>query len=138
MRLTEQIDALEALGRSPRDLLIAPRVLACMVALPLLTVFIIFCSMAGGYLAEASGGSMSWSQYQGEYLRPLRLGDILPAILKTVVFGYLIGVAGCYFGMTAQGGTEGVGRAATRAVVVSTFLVLVSNVLLVRAIQIWT
>jgi len=135
MRLTEQIDALEALGRSPLRLLVAPRVLACMLALPLLTIFIIFCSLAGGYAAEAAGGSMSWSQYRGEFLRPLRMGDILPAILKTVVFGYLIGVTGCYFGMAAQGGTEGVGQAATRAVVVSTLLVLASNVLLVRIIQ---
>lgn len=135
MRLTEQIDALEALGRSPLHLLIAPRVLACMIALPLLTVFIVFCSLAGGFLAEATGGTMSWSQFHGEFLRPLRMEDVLPAVLKTVVFGYLIGVTGCWFGVTAHGGTEGVGRAATRGVVVSTLLVLVSNVLIVRAIQ---
>jgi phospholipid/cholesterol/gamma-HCH transport system permease protein len=63
------------------------------------------------------------------------VAGVVPATLKTAVFGYLIGVTGCYFGMHAEGGTEGVGRAATRGVVVSIFLVLIANVLLVRAIQ---
>jgi phospholipid/cholesterol/gamma-HCH transport system permease protein len=137
MRLTEQLDALEVLGRSPLRLLVAPRVLACIVALPLLTAFIIYFAMAGGYAAEAMGGNLSWIQYRTESLRGLRLEDILPATLKTMVFGYLIGTTGCYLGMHATGGTEGVGRAATRSVVVSIFLVLASNVLLVRLIQIF-
>jgi phospholipid/cholesterol/gamma-HCH transport system permease protein len=135
MRLTEQIDALEMLGASPLRLLVAPRVLACMVALPLLTVFIAWCALAGSFAAEALGGGMSWTQYRTESLRGLRLADVVPATLKTVVFGYLIGVTGCWFGLTAAGGTEGVGRAATRGVVTSTFLVLASNVLLVRVLQ---
>jgi phospholipid/cholesterol/gamma-HCH transport system permease protein len=71
-------------------------------------------------------------------LRVLTLRRVIPAVLKTVVFGYWIGVTGCYFGMQARGGTEGVGRAATQGVVVSTFLVLASNVLLVRIIQLVT
>jgi phospholipid/cholesterol/gamma-HCH transport system permease protein len=135
MRLTEQIDAIEVLGLSPLHQLVAPRVLALMLTLPLLTVFIAYLAIAGSYAAEALGGSMSWVQYREACLRGLRLQDVIPATLKTVVFGYLIAVTGCYFGMTAQGGTEGVGRAATRGVVVSTLLVLASNVLLVRAIQ---
>jgi phospholipid/cholesterol/gamma-HCH transport system permease protein len=135
MRLTEQIDALEVLGRSPLHLLVAPRVLACMIALPLLTIFIAYCALGGSYAAEAVGGGMSWVQYRNECLRGLRLADVLPATLKTVVFGYLIGVTGCYCGMRASGGTEGVGRAATGGVVGSTFLVLASNVVLVRVIQ---
>jgi phospholipid/cholesterol/gamma-HCH transport system permease protein len=135
MRLTEQIDALEALGLSPLHLLVAPRVLACILALPLLTAFIIYFALAGSYAAEAVGGNLSWMQYRTESLRGLRLEDIVPATLKTMVFGYLIGTTGCYLGMNATGGTEGVGRAATRSVVVSTFLVLVVNVILVRLIQ---
>lgn len=135
MRLTEQMDALEVMGLSPLRELVAPRVLACMIALPLLTVFIAYLAVGSGYAAEAVGGSMTYAQYRNESLRVLSLSDVLPAVLKTVVFGYLIGVSGCYFGMTAHGGTEGVGRAATRGVVVSIFLVLVSNVLLVRLIQ---
>lgn len=135
MRLSEQIDALEVLGLSPLRLLVAPRVLACMLTLPLLTVEIDLLAILGSFGAEWLGGKMSWAQYTSECLRGLRLADIVPATLKTVVFGYLIGVTGCYYGMNAQGGTEGVGRAATGGVVVSIFLVVVSNVLLVQLIH---
>jgi phospholipid/cholesterol/gamma-HCH transport system permease protein len=136
MRLTEQIDALEVLGLSPLRMLVAPRVLACILALPLLTVFIDYLAILSGYLSElASGGNLSWTRYRSNVLQVLTLADAVPATLKTLVYGYLIGVTGCWFGMTAQGGTEGVGQAATRSVVVSIFLVLVSNVVLVRLIQ---
>lgn len=135
MRLTEQIDALEVLGVPPLRELVAPRVLACMLAMPLLTVFIAYLALSAGYLCELLGGSLSLRAYIAESLRLLTLRDSLTAVLKTVPFGFLIGVTGCYFGMTAQGGTEGVGNAATRSVVASIFLVLVSNVLLVRLIQ---
>jgi phospholipid/cholesterol/gamma-HCH transport system permease protein len=136
MRLTEQIDALEVLGVSPFRLLVAPRVLACMVALPLLTVFIDYLAIASGFLAESlSSGGLSLVQYRNEVLRVLTLRDVVPATLKTIVFGYLIGVTGCYCGLNAQGGTEGVGRAATRSVVLSIFLVLTADVILVRLIQ---
>jgi phospholipid/cholesterol/gamma-HCH transport system permease protein len=135
MRLTEQIDALEVLGLSPLKELVAPRVLACMLALPLLTVFVDYLALAGSFSAEALAGGMSWLEYRNACLSRLRLEDVLPATLKTVVFGYLIGVTGCFFGVHARGGTEGVGRAATRGVVWSLFLVAVSNVLLVRVIQ---
>ena len=139
MRLTEQIDAIEVLGLSPIRLLVAPRVLACMLTLPLLTVFISYLGILSGFLAEvASGGNLTWTQYHTACVRDLTLANVLPATLKTVAFGYLIGVTGCYFGMHATGGTEGVGRAATRSVVVSIFLVLVANVLLVRAIQLFS
>ncbi len=137
MKLTEQIDALEVLGLSALRQLVGPRVLACVLTLPLLTIFIAFLALAGSYGAEWLGGSMTARQYVNACLRSLQLKDVVPALLKTLVFGYLIGVTGCYFGMTAGGGTEGVGRAATRGVVLSTFMVLASNVLLVRLIQLW-
>jgi phospholipid/cholesterol/gamma-HCH transport system permease protein len=135
MRLTEQLDALEVLGISPLRQLIAPRVLACILALPLLTIFMIYIEIAGSYAAEAVGGSMGWTQYQASLLKNLHLHEAIPATLKTLVFGYFIGVTGCYCGVTADGGTEGVGRAATRGVVLSILLVLASNVLLVGLIQ---
>ena len=81
------------------------------------------------------GGSLSWTQYENDCLRGLTLGQAVPATLKTVVFGYLVGVTGCWQGMTADGGTEGVGQAATRGVVVSIFVVMVANVLLVQLIR---
>ena len=109
-----------------------------MLALPLLTVTFAFLAVLGGFVAESLGGKMGWVEYQTECLRGLNLNEVVPATLKTIVFGYLIGVTGCYFGMTAYGGTEGVGRAATNGVVLSTFLVVVSNVVLVKAIQVLT
>ncbi len=136
MQLTEQIDALEVLGQSPLRVLIAPRVFACMLTLPLLTLFIAYLAIGAGYFAEALGGTLSWTQYRSACLRVLTLHDAVPAVLKTVVFGYLIGISGCWFGMNAHGGTEGVGQAATRGVVVSIFLVLVADVLLVKLIQV--
>jgi phospholipid/cholesterol/gamma-HCH transport system permease protein len=136
MRLTEQLDALEVLGQSPMRELVGPRVLACMLTLPLLTVFVAVLSIGGSYLAEMLGGTLSWTQYQADCLRSLAPAKMVPATLKTVVFGYLVAVTGCYVGMTAEGGTEGVGRAATRGVVVSIFVVMVANVVLVKLIQV--
>lgn len=137
LRLTEQIDALEVLGQSPWRQLIAPRVLACCLALPLLTILIAYLALLSSLGAELLGGSLSAAQYRAEMLVSLELRDVVPAVLKTMVFGCLVGVTGCYFGMTAHGGTEGVGRAATRSVVVSTFAVVISDVLLVRIIQLF-
>jgi phospholipid/cholesterol/gamma-HCH transport system permease protein len=136
MRLTEQIDALEVLGLSPLQELVGPRVLACMLTLPLLTIFIAFTAISSSYLAEMLGGSLSWTQYRADVLRGLTEGKAVPATLKTIVFGFLVGSTGCYAGMNAGGGTEGVGQAATRGVVGSIFLVLLSNVLLVKIIQV--
>jgi phospholipid/cholesterol/gamma-HCH transport system permease protein len=138
MSLTEQIDALEAHGLSPMRELTAPRVLACMTALPLLTVFIAFTALTAGGLGEMLGGTLTIRQFFNECLRVLTLQDAIPATLKTVVFGWLIGSSGCYFGMNARGGAEGVGRAATAGVVASLFLVLVSDVALVKVIQVVT
>ncbi|HMC64034.1 MAG TPA: ABC transporter permease [Gemmataceae bacterium] len=135
MKLTEQLDALEVLGLSPMKQLVGPRVLACMITLPLLTVFIAYVAIGSSFLAEMLGGNLYWTQYQNDVLRGLEQAKAVPATLKTVVFGFLVAVTGCYQGMQAQGGTEGVGLAATRGVVVSTFLVLISNVVLVKLIQ---
>ncbi|MBI1918942.1 MAG: ABC transporter permease [Planctomycetes bacterium] len=135
MRLTEQIDALEMLGLSPLRELVGPRVLACMIALPLLTIFVAFAALGSGFLAELIAGSLTWTQYQTEILRPLRLRDVVPSLLKTVAFGFLVGVTGCHAGLEAEGGTEGVGRAATRGVVLSILLVMLADVLLVLITQ---
>jgi phospholipid/cholesterol/gamma-HCH transport system permease protein len=137
MTLTEQVDALAALGQHPVSYLAAPRVLACILALPLLTIGINYAAIGSAFLAESIGGSMTWSLFSRECVRVLALGQVTASILKTAVFGWAIGVSGCYFGLQAHGGTEGVGRAATRGVVVSVFLVLILDVILVRLSQMW-
>lgn len=135
MRLTEQIDALEAMGQSTLKHLIGPRIIACILTLPILTVFMAVLAIGGGYVAEMVTGSLTSLQYETNTWNGLRVEDAVPAMLKTTVFGFLTGVSGCYFGMKAHGGTEGVGEASTRGVELSTLLVLISNVLLVRIIQ---
>jgi phospholipid/cholesterol/gamma-HCH transport system permease protein len=136
MRLTEQLDALEVLGLSPLRELVAPRVVACMLSLPLLAVFIAYAALGAGYLGEAFGGSMTPTKYLKESLTLLSLRDAVPSLLKTIMFGFLIGVTGCYYGLTAHGGTEGLGRATTQAVVTSIFLVFIADVVLVLLTQI--
>lgn len=135
MKLTEQTDALEMLGHSPMREIVGPRVLALVLAMPLLTIFMDYCAVFGSFAAESATSGATWLQYRTASLDQLRFLDVILGTLKTTVFGFLIGVAGCFFGMSAGGGTEGVGRAATRGVVAATVSVVVSNVLLVKLIQ---
>jgi phospholipid/cholesterol/gamma-HCH transport system permease protein len=136
MRITEQIDAVEVLGLSAMRQLVGPRVLACMITLPLLTIFMAVLAIGGAYAAEMTAGTLTSLQYEQKTWEGLTLDDAVPAVLKTIAFGFLVGVSGCYFGMKAVGGTEGVGHAATRGVELATLLVLVANVLLVKLIQV--
>jgi len=138
MRLTEQIDALESMGLAPLTYLVGPRVLACMLALPMLTILVAFFALGSSTLVELVGGTRSWTQYQTAILNGLMQAPVVAATLKTIVFGLLIAVAGCWNGLHAPGGAEGVGIAATRGVVGATLLVLLSNVALVKVIQLFT
>jgi phospholipid/cholesterol/gamma-HCH transport system permease protein len=137
MRITEQIDALEVLGWSPLKRLVAPRILACMTALPLLATFIAATAILSGYFAEMFVGTLSPLLYEQRLWDELYLGETVASLAKTVVFGFMVGVSGCFFGMEATGGTESVGRAATLGVERSTLLVLIANVVLVKIIQTW-
>lgn len=135
MRLTEQIDALSMLGQSVGRRLVGPRVLACMLVLPLITVIINYLAVVGSYLAETFTSGMTWLSYSTACLSELQLSDAVPHTLKTMVFGFIIGTAGCYHGMQTTGGSEAVGTAATRGVVTATIGVLLADVFLVRLIQ---
>jgi phospholipid/cholesterol/gamma-HCH transport system permease protein len=135
MKQTEQIDALMLLGLSPMRVLMAPRIIACVITLPILTIFTAYLAIYSGFLTESLTGSMSFSQYQNEVLRVLTLRESLPALGKTIFFGLAIGISGCFHGNETEGGTEGVGKAATKGVVSSIVSVLVLNVFLVKTIQ---
>lgn len=136
MRVGEQVEALELLGVSPLRRLVGPRVLACVLAAPMLHALIAALAVGSGYVAEIVAGQTTWLKYQTAVLQELRLADVLPAGLKTLVFGALVGATGCYRGLTADGGSEGVGRAATDSVVACVLLVLGADVLLVGLIQV--
>jgi phospholipid/cholesterol/gamma-HCH transport system permease protein len=138
MRVSEQIDAIELLGVSPVRRLVGPRVVACVLAVPLLHILIAVTALGSGYLAESVAGSPSYLKYNTAALRELTLDDVIPAGLKTLAFGLVVGVTGCFIGMFPRAGAEGaegVGRAATDSVVACSLLVLLADVLLVVLIK---
>jgi phospholipid/cholesterol/gamma-HCH transport system permease protein len=135
MNLTEEVDALAVLGAPVVPTLVGPRVLACTLAVPLLTIVIDASALFGGLVAELAAGSLSSQVYWRQVPAFLRLSDVIPATLKTAVFGMVIGLVGCWTGLNADRSTEAVGRAATRGVVRSMLAVFAVNVVLVPAIQ---
>jgi phospholipid/cholesterol/gamma-HCH transport system permease protein len=134
MRVTEQIDALEASAVDSFRYLVVTRVAACVIAVPILTTVMNFSGILGGYLAESAATGMSLRLYFDRAFSLVDMTDYIPATLKTVVFGFIIATISAYLGFTTESGTEGVGRASTRAVVFSSILIIVSNVVLVRLI----
>src|SRR5262245_2052391 len=136
MRITEQIDALRMLGVSPFRRLVGPRVLACVLAVPVLHILIATTAIASGFLAEwALSGTASLDPYQEGGLLELKLSDVIPAALQTLAFGLVVGLVGWYIGLTGGEGSERVGKAATDSVVACALLVLAADVLLVMFIK---
>src|SRR5918996_1904290 len=134
MKVTEQIDALEAVAVDSFKFLAVTRILACIIAMPLLTTIMDFSGIVGGYLAEATISGMSWDLYFRRAFSLIDFDDFVPATLKTAVFGLIIGTVGSYLGFTTTRGTEGVGRTSTRSVVFSSILIILSDVILVKMI----
>ena len=134
MRVTEQIDAIESLSIDSFKFLVVPRVLSCVLALPLLTLFMDFAGLLGGYLAEYSSSGASFSLYIRRAFADLQWANFVAPTLKTAVFGFIIGTVSSYFGYTTNMGAAGVGRAATNSVVVSSLMVILADVILVKCI----
>jgi phospholipid/cholesterol/gamma-HCH transport system permease protein len=134
MKVTEQIDALEALAVDACRYLVVTRVLACVFALPQLTTLMNFTGMLGGFAAETAITGVPLGTYLEQSFSLIHFSDLIPATLKTTVFGFLIAVGSSYLGMNTSRGTEGVGQASTQSVVLSSVLIIVANVVLVRAI----
>jgi phospholipid/cholesterol/gamma-HCH transport system permease protein len=134
MRVTEQIDALEASAVDAFRYLVVTRVTACLIAVPILTTIMNFSGMLGGFLAEHAATGMSLSLYFNRAFSIVAMTDYVPATIKTMVFGFIIAGVSSYLGFNSRAGTEGVGRASTRAVVLSSILIIVINVILVRLI----
>jgi phospholipid/cholesterol/gamma-HCH transport system permease protein len=132
--VAEQIDAIESLSIDSFKLLVVPRVIACVVALPLLTLFMDFAGLLGGYLSEFAASGMSFDLYIRRAFANLEWANFIAPTLKTTVFGFIIGTVSSYFGYTTNQGAAGVGRAATNSVVVSSLLVIVADVILVKCI----
>src|SRR5438046_9307886 len=122
MKVTEQIDAMEASAVNPYKFLVATRVLACMLMLPLLTLVSEFCGILMGWVANMAAEPISLRLFLHNGFHDVTFNDFLPSTLKTVIFGLIIGVIACFQGMHAKGGTEGVERAATNSVVLASLL----------------
>ncbi|MFO0911260.1 MAG: ABC transporter permease [Isosphaeraceae bacterium] len=135
MVLTEEVDALTVLGAPPLPTLVVPRVVACALAAPLLTVVLDVAALGGGLVAELLGGDLGVQAYWQRSLLYLKLSDVIPATIKTAAFGLLVGLIGCWTGITADRSTEAVGRAATQGVIRSTLAVFAANVVMVPWIQ---
>ena len=134
MKVTEQIDALEATAVDSFKFLAVTRILACIIAMPLLTAIIDFCGIFGGYVAETTISGMSAQLYFHRAFSIVEFSDFLPATLKTMVFGLIIGTVSSYLGFTTTQGTEGVGRTSTSSVVLSSICIILINVVLVKLI----
>jgi len=134
MKVTEQVDALEAVAVDSFKYLVVTRVVACVIAVPLLTTVMNVTGLLGGFAAETVVTGMPLSTYVRQAFGPIQFSDLIPATMKTMVFGFIIATTSSYLGLHTTHGTEGVGRASTRSVVMSSILLIVANVLLVRII----
>ncbi len=135
MKVTEQIDAMEVSGTNPFKYLVATRVLAATLTIPILVVLADAVSLYGGYLGANIHGVVSWDLFWNQVFDTLAFSDIIPSILKTFFFGFAIGIIGCYKGYNSNKGTEGVGRSANSAVVISSLLVFILDLLAVQIID---
>ncbi len=127
MAVTEQVDALRALGSSPIRKLVLPRVVALTLMLPILTLIAIFHGMLGGLLIAVFELKIGASFYLSTTLQALSFNDLMHGLCKTPFFGLEIALIGCYNGLSATGGADGVGRATTVAVVVASITILITD-----------
>jgi len=134
MKVTEQIDAIEASAINPYRLLAATRILACILMLPLLTIAADGCGVLMGWVAQTLVEPVSLHRFIDSGFRGATFNAFLPPTFKTAVFGLIIGLIACFQGMRTRGGAEGVGRAATNSVVLSSLFVILADVVLVKLI----
>lgn len=132
MQVTEQIDAMRALGASPIKKLVSPKILAGMITLPLLTVTADIVGIFGGMVIALFELEIDRTFYIDSVLTTITISDLVSGIGKTVIFGVLIAVIGCYFGLRTMGGTTGVGRSTTNTVVTVSILILISDFFLTK------
>jgi phospholipid/cholesterol/gamma-HCH transport system permease protein len=132
MVVTEQVDAMRALGTDPIRKLMMPRVIATVLMVPLLTAVFDFVGLCGGFLVAYSTLRLGAVQFWTRAVNSLAISDVVQGISKPFVFGLIIATVGCYSGLRVRGGTQGVGRATTTAVVISSVLVLIVDFFLSR------
>jgi phospholipid/cholesterol/gamma-HCH transport system permease protein len=137
MKVTEQIDAMEVSGTNPFKFLVISRILACTIMIPLLVVLGDAISLVGSYAGVNIRGSVSAVLFFSQVFDALSFSDLFPALIKTVFFGFAIGLVGCYKGYNADEGTAGVGKASNSAVVVASLAVFIIDMIAVQLTDIF-
>lgn len=132
MKVTEQIDAMEAAALKPFHYLVVTRVLACIIMFPILTILVDGLALFGGYLESYFTSGMNWRVFVDSAFMTIRFADFTVDTMKTSIFGFIVGIVACYRGYSVRGGTREVGQAAMQAVVLSSLLILIADVIVVR------
>jgi phospholipid/cholesterol/gamma-HCH transport system permease protein len=132
MKVSEQIDAMEVSGANPMQYLVVPRILACTIMIPVLTLMADTLAILGGFTASNLGGHFSFLLYVNKAFAALTFTDLLPSVAKTIFFGLAIGFVGCYKGYNSNRGTESVGLAANSAVVNASLWIIVLDAVAVQ------
>lgn len=135
MRVTEQLDAMRVMGVDPIAYLVVPRVLACVLMIPIMTVFSDLTGIVGGYLVTVRGYGVHAQSYWEFSSRFVSAYDVMTGLVKSVFFGLAIGMISCYKGFYCRGGAAGVGKAATDAFVTSFIAIIVSNFFLAKFLK---
>jgi phospholipid/cholesterol/gamma-HCH transport system permease protein len=134
MKVTEQIDAMRALGTDPTKKLVTPRVISSVVMLFVLTILSDLVGLAGGWVVARFALGLDSNQYWSTAWQSLQFADVFMGLIKPLMFGFIIASVGCYYGLSAKGGTQGVGRATTQAVVAASVLIVVLDFFLTKAL----
>ena len=132
MLVTEQVDAMRAMGTDPSRKLVTPRVVASILVLPLLTALADFVGLLGGCVASVFSLRLGAIEFWTRAINALDFADVMQGMMKPLVYGFILATVGCYKGLTVRGGTQGVGRATTQAVVVSNVMIIACDVFLTK------
>jgi len=132
MLVTEQVDAMRAMGTDPSRKLVTPRLLATLMMLPLLTSMMVFVGLLGGCVASVFSLRLSAVEFWRRAIDILEFPDLMQGFSKSLVFGFILATVGCYKGLTVRGGTQGVGRATTQSVVISSVMIIVADTFLTK------
>jgi phospholipid/cholesterol/gamma-HCH transport system permease protein len=132
MMVSEQIDAMRALGTDPSKKLVTPRLIATVVMIPLLTIVSDFVGLFGGFAVSFFIVHLNPHQYWSKAYHSLDMNDVFQGLTKPFVFAFIVALVGCYYGLTTRGGTQGVGRSTTQAVVTASVLILTTDFFLTK------
>jgi len=132
MLVTEQVDAMRAMGTDPSRKLVTPRVLASLAMTPLLCALMDFIGLIGGCVAAFFSLRLNVVEFWTRAIKILEFPDLMQGMFKPLVFGFILSTVGCYKGLTVRGGTQGVGRATTQAVVVASVMIIVADTFITK------